>query len=246
MILASFVLASTLSQPYPPPSRYDPPPCVVARVPGCREGYRMRQDAFGRTIFVYDPTAAADQPPVPPPPQMPDPYMPEQPPVYAAPAAPAAQPDRSRGQFGLVWMPLGGTSFGSWKEDQEWSEKYAGLLALELRGQTGGARLRFVGEYGPVIRVGEIGLKYDFNDRGVLRPFLGVGVGAAKLDEDYGFDPRWCVALSGSVGLDFYLTRNLFFTGELKGRGFFERTDSAPTSSNLAQFAAFFGAGIYF
>jgi hypothetical protein len=243
MILASLLLASTLSQPYPPPSRYDPPPCVVARVPGCREGYRVRRDAYGRTIFVYDPAAAADQPPAAPPPQIPQQYIPEGPPAYAAPAAPPVYP---RGQLGLVWMPLGGTSIGNWDGGQEWYDKYAGLIALELRGPTGGGRLRLLGEYGPVVRLAEIGLKYDFNDRGVLRPFLGVGVGAARLDPDYGFDPGWRAALSGSIGFDFFLTRNLFFTGELKGRGFLERHDSEPSSSNVSQLAAFFGAGIYF
>lgn len=260
MLVTSLLLAGTLGQAYPAPAPHDPPPCVVARVPGCREGYRLRYDAYGRRVYAYDPSLDPNAPQAVPPPPVysppaqayqppPQPYPPAQPypaqPYPPAPPQPAYQP---RGQFGLVWLPFGATTLRDSDQHKEWTNKYAGMVALQLRGQTGGAQFRLSGEYGPALRVAEIGLKYDFNEGGVIRPFLGVGIGGARLDNRLGFDDSWRAELSGALGIDLFLTQNFFLTGELKARGF-ARTDNDPSTapnSGLGQVAAFAGAGIFF
>ena len=254
MLFTSLLLAGTLGQAYPAPSRNDPPPCAAARVPGCREGYRMRRDVYGRPVYVYDPNLdpnAPREPPPAPPPAEAAPYPPavNPPPPYPPPPAypPQAEapPVEPRGQFGLVWMPFGATSLEDASQHARWTDKYAGLVGLELRGESGGGRVRLSGEYGPAVRIYEVGLKYDFLDRTPIHPFLGLGLGAASLDSHLGFATAWRPQLSGVVGVDLYLKSDFFLTAELKVRGFGQLDEDPVRVSRLGQVSGFIGAGIY-
>lgn len=270
-MLGPLFLALSLAQPYPPPPNA-PPPCAAANVPGCVPGYRMTYDASGRRVYVYDPqspyTVPSPQPRYAEPPAIPPPPPPGQekatpqtvpapaPQAGSAPYAPSPQPPPApyapapyypppappkRGVVGLVWMPLGTTTIGGF--DQPDTSHGMGAVALELRDTGSGARARFDFEYGPAARVAELALKYDFNDWGVVRPFLALGIGAGTADPD----PRWRAEVAASVGVDLFLTPQLFFTAELRGRRFADLGggDVEPPSGGLAQAAALFGIGVY-
>lgn len=159
------------------------------------------------------------------------------------PPAHAEHPSR-RGEIGVVWLPLGTARLFTPGDRDAAPVDAAGLLALELRAQTGGGRLRLALEYASFGRVGEVGFKYDFNDGGALRPFLVIAAGGARLDgED---DLRFAVA--GSVGLDLYLGQNAFLSAELRGRRFTEgdRSLDEATLGSLGQSTALLGAGFFF
>jgi hypothetical protein len=120
-----------------------------------------------------------------------------------------------------------------------------GAIALELRPQVGGGRLRFGFEASRFGRVAELALKYDFNDGGQVRPFLALAIGGASIDPD----PGWRVAASISGGLDLFVSRDFFFSLELKERGFARRSAAAAYGlepGGLAQTAFFMGVGLYF
>ncbi len=185
------------------------------------------------TLGQYEP----DYPPPPPPPPPPSSFR------YRA--APPPAHDAPRGGFGLVWMPLGVTGFsnasgvsGSFPEGQ---------LNFELRAPQGGARLRAGLEYAEVARSMEIGLKYDFNDRGQLRPFVGVALGAGS------FDPLsdWHATVGLSAGMDLFVTRDFFFSMELKGKHFSGDTQRGggwfydPFGYSATQTSFQLGFGIY-
>ncbi len=253
-MISSVVLALALSQGCPePPSRNGPPPCAAQNVPGCLPGYLRDYDRYGRVIYRCDPNfrAAPQQPearalpPVPPP----EPYAAPVPAPQPAPsysynrpyAAPYAAPYRrdDRGLVGLVLMPGATTT----RERGNHAEA-TGAVALELRGQHGGGRVRLGYEGASFGRIADAALKYDFNDSGEVRPFLAVGVGAASVDPD----PGWHFTASGSAGVDLYPSRNFFLTVELKQR-IFTRRAAGPSNgleqAGLPQTALFFGVGLY-
>jgi hypothetical protein len=194
-----------------------------------------RVDEWGRVTYVCDPTYGAAPA-----------YEPQ---GYAAPSyAPApvyqaryAEPRERRGQFGLVLMPGGASLDGGDTTDA------AGAVAMELRGLTGGARLRLAFEYTRYTRVAEASLKYDFGREGtVLRPFLAMGLGAARF-ERYDLDRDWHPTGSASAGLDLYLDKDFFVTAELKYRVFtWDRPNTGLEISSIHQTALFVGAGFYF
>ncbi len=245
-MLAPIVLAAVVSQASAsascpePPSRWGPPPCAAANVPGCIPGYRKRVDAWGRVTYVCDAYAAA--PPAGPPPAPPPVVVAPPPPRYAPYAPPYAAPYAAappRGMLGLVAMGGATTRL----EDDRQGESI-GALALELRGPTGGARLRLGLEYAPFGHVAEVAFKYDFFDRGQVRPFLALGVGGADVDPI----PGWRLEANAAAGIDLYLTRDFFVTAEVKRRAFAHRSDSAAFGlepTDLHQTAFFFGVGLY-
>jgi hypothetical protein len=260
-MLAPVFLALALTQGCPePPSRNGPPPCAAANVPGCIPGYVRDQDRWGRVIYRCDPAYARspapqpgypepqaqnDLPPVPPPfaaaPPRPAPAPQSAPPYarpYGAPYAPAYRGDR--GNVGLVLMP-GATT----RRERGDHAEGAGAVALELRGDHGGGRVRLGFESMSFGSVADVALKYDFNDRGEIRPFLAVAVGAASVDPE----PGWHLAASASAGVDLYPTRNFFVTLELKQRAFTRRAPGTAAygleQSGLPQTAFFFGVGLY-
>lgn len=176
----------------------------------------------------YDP----GYPPPPPPPSWR--YRPVQP--YASEAP--------RGTFGVVWMPLGVTSFGDASGSS--GSFPEGQLDFELRAPTGGARLRAGFEYGEVSRSVEVGLKYDFNDRGQVRPFLGVSLGAGSVDPD----STWRASLGASAGVDLFLTRDVFFSLEVEGKRYGgDRQQGGgmydPMGDGFAQASFRLGFGVY-
>jgi hypothetical protein len=255
MLLAPIVLAAALGRACPePPSRFGPPPCAAANVPGCLPGYRRQVDAYGRATYVCDPRAYAAPTPEPTEPlPVPAPAEPEHqpgPPPYApapqdgpryqprwAPPGPlvqAARPER-RGLLGLVLMP-GGTTV-----DRGHTTDASGALGLELRWPFGGARLRFGYEYSQQARAVDLALKYDFIDAGPIRPFLALGVGGARLDQD----PGWRPSGSISAGFDLYLSRDVFATLELKQRAFTHDTGHSLEISSVHQTGVFAGVGFY-
>jgi hypothetical protein len=252
-MLSSVVLALALSQGCPePPSRNGPPPCAAQNVPGCLPGYVRDYDRYGRVVYRCDPSFRAAPgpearalPPVPPPEPYaaPAPAPAPPPPAYGRPySAPYAAPYRrdERGVVALVLMP--GISTTRLRESNH--AEGTGAIGLELRPHYGGGRLRLAYEGVSFGRIADAALKYDFNDRGEVRPFLAVGVGAASVDPD----PGWHFTASGSAGVDFYPSRDFFLTVELKQRVF---THRAPGPSNgieqagLPQTALFFGVGLY-
>jgi len=243
MMLAPLILASALGQACPAPnSRYGPPPCAAANVPGCLPGYRRQVDAWGRTTYVCDPSYWAPAPA----PQVT--YSPPTPVAYAAPAPapaypPAAPPHAERaeprGQVAIVLMP------GTATLDRGTTNDTAGAAALELRGDQGGARLRLGFEYTRYTRVVEAALKFDFNDRGVLRPFLAMGIGGGRF-ERADLQRAWHPTGSVSGGLDLYLERNFFLTAEVKQRAFTQDTGHGLDVSSVHQTSFFVGAGFYF
>ncbi len=239
MLLAPMLLAATLGQACPEPtSRYGPPPCAAANVPGCLPGYHRQVDEYGRTIYVCDrnyPVPAPERygqsgPPPAPPPR----YGPWETP-----------PPERRGLVGFVLMP------GVTTIDRARTTDGVGALGLELRGPVGGARLRLgfeyarLGSFAGVQRYGRVldaSLKYDFNDRSAIRPFLALSAGAASIDQDPGWRPTGSV----SAGVDLYPTRDFFITLELKQRAFTHHAGSRGLQiSSLHQTSVFAGVGIY-
>ena len=222
-------------------SAYDPPPCAAANVPGCLPGYVARVDKYGRLIYVADPNY------VPPPP--PRTYAQ---PVYTQPAnwaqpvaaAPrrAPEPKEDRGNVALVFAP-GVSSFPKYTNIDE--TKPEAQIAIEFRPNEGGFRFRLSGEYTSFGKIGEVSFKYDFFDSFFFRPFLAVGVGAASINPD----AEIRAAGSASAGVDLYLGRNFFLTGELKERLFMEGTSGAAhglVTSDRRQTALLAGMGFYF
>ena len=259
MLLAPLVLAAALGQCPEPPSRFGPPPCAADNVPGCVPGYVRDVDRWGRVIFRCDPSYGAQAPAFAPPPR---PYAPAPPQAYAQGPAPqpapapapgpapqfqpgypqplaAPAPRERRGQLGLVLMP-GGTTY-----DRNHTNETTGAVGLELRGPFGGARLRGLFEYAQHSRVWDVALKYSFNDRGEIRPFLAVGVGGANLDRIAGADPGWRPTGAVSAGVDLYFARDLFITLEAKQRAFTRDTPDGWRGSALHQTSVFAGVGIY-
>jgi hypothetical protein len=248
MMLAPLVLAAALGQACPAPdSRYGPPPCAAANVPGCLPGYHRQVDRWGRVTYACDSPPYAETGPAPAPP--PAYAMPAPPPAYAAPApAPSYPPPlppwqaghgEPRGQVAVVLMP------GTATLDRGSTSDAAGAVALELRGVRGGARLRLGFEYTRFTRVAEAALKFDFNEGGVVRPFLALGVGGARF-ERVDLDRAWHPTGSVSGGLDLYLARDFFITAELKQRAFTQDIGSGLEISSLHQTSFFLGAGFYF
>ena len=236
MLVATLVAAAVLGQACPePPSRYGPPPCAAANVPGCLPGYHREVDAQGRSRYVCD---AANPPPVAPQAAPAPPvYEPRYQPSYAAPWV--APPERLR-LIGIVLMP-GVSSNPSGIRDRG---EAAGAIALELHPSWGGARLRLGLEGGKFGRVAEVALKYDFNEGHEVRPFLAVSAGGGAIDPD----PVWRFEGSIAGGVDLYLSREFFFTLELKERWFADRaagTAYGLEPTGLHQTAFFAGVGLY-
>ncbi len=274
MLLAPLVLVAALGQASGPTlapqqgacpaplTRYGPPPCAASNVPGCVPGYRRTVDAWGRTTYVCDPQAyqAAPAPPPPqaepapqgyppPPAYVPPPPAPRAAPRYAPPPPAWAGPrEAPRGQLGLVLLP---GSVSRLEGSPGYSDSTGALgLSLELRGPWGGERLRFGFEGSGDARLMDVGLKYDFNDGGILRPFLSLALGGASIDQTstLPIDSGLYFTVAGSLGLDLYVSRNLFLTFELKQRGFMVRTvapDGYTDLSTLRQTGFFFGVGLY-
>ena len=263
MLFAALIAAAVTQACPAPSSTYGPPPCAAVNVPGCLPGYRRQLDGWGRAIYVCDPRYEGGTPgscyyqvdesgrtvficnagyamPAPPP-------APEPPPAPVPAALTAAPAPEGRGTFGLVFMPGASSDVtGAFKLDfSQQNSHAAGAIALELRAATGGGRLRFEVEGGSFGRIVEGGVKYDFNDRGTLRPFLGLAAGAGAIDPNR----SWRLEGAASVGLDFYVTSNCFGTFELKGRRFAQQ-DSGSSHYGLApaplyQSALFAGIGVY-
>ena len=253
MLLAPMIFAAALGQCPEPPSRYGPPPCAAANVAGCLPGYRRSLDAYGRVVYLCERSAYNGPAPGPGlngPPPAPAPYEPEAraapPPPFAStqqypsryPGAPEPGPIRPerRGLLGLVLMP------GASTVDRGRTGQATGALALELRAPVGGARLRFGYEFSREAHVADVGFKYDFFDRGQIRPFLAVGVGGGSLARD----PGWGPAGSISAGLDLYVLRDIFATVELKQRAFTRDTSNGFEFSSVHQTSVFAGLGFYF
>ena len=78
----------------------------------------------------------------------------------------------------------------------------------------------FEAAYGELGAYGEVSVKYDLLDGFFLRPFLAVGAGVASINPD----PELRAAGSGSAGIDLYLARDFFLTGEVKRRFFMAGT----------------------
>jgi hypothetical protein len=241
MLLAPFIFAAALGQCPEPPSRYGPPPCAAAQVPGCLPGYHRQVDAYGRVTYVCAvpayraPTVVAAAPPVAAPPEAAPPY----PPTYTAPqyAPPVVERREDRPLLGFVLMP------GVAAVDHQDRTQSAGALNLELRGPRGGARLRFGFEASRDTRVADVSVKYDFNERGQVRPFLGLGFGAATLVD---IDPGWRPTASVSGGLDLYLSRDIFATLEVKRRAFIHDDPvHGWEPSSFHQTTFFAGIGFY-
>ena len=88
-------------------------------------------------------------------------------------------------------------------------------------------------------------MKYDLLDRFFLRPFLAVGLGVASINPD----PSLRAAGSGSAGIDLYLARDFFLTGEVKRRVFMAGTQGEAHGLVLApekQTSLLVGMGFYF
>jgi hypothetical protein len=236
------------------PAAYEPPPCAAANVPGCLPGYVARIDRYGRLVYARDPNYVAPAPIPPPQPRAysysPPPYsysQPAQPANWAYPATgiprPAPEPMQreERGHVAVVFMP-GVSSFPKYTTIDE--TKPEGQLALEFRGNDGGIRFRLAGEYTSFGRIGEASFKYDFFDGFFFRPFLGIGLGVASINPDASVR----AAGSASAGVDLYLGRNFFLTGEVKERLFMEGTDGSAhglVTSDRRQTAFLAGMGFY-
>ena len=93
--------------------------------------------------------------------------------------------------------------------------------------------------------MGELSAKYDLLDGFFLRPFLAVGLGVASINPD----PALRAAASGSAGIDLYVGRDFFLTGELKRRMFMAGTQGEAHALVVApekQTSLFVGMGFYF
>jgi len=122
--------------------------------------------------------------------------------------------------------------------------KAEGQIALEFRATEGGGRVRIAGEYTSFGRIGELSFKYDLFDGFFFRPFLSVGVGVASINPD----PELRAAGSGSAGIDLYLGRDFFLTGELKRRFFMAGTQGEAHGLVVArekQTSLLVGMGFY-
>ena len=151
-------------------------------------------------------------------------------------------PLEDRGHVALVFTP-GVSSFPRYTNIHE--TKPEGQIALEFRGNDGGMRFRLAGEYTSFGKLGEASFKYDFFDGFFFRPFLAIGIGIASINPD----AEIRAAGSASVGLDLYLGRNFFLTGELKERMFMQGTDGSAhglVTSDRRQTALLAGMGFYF
>ncbi len=245
MLLASMILAAAVGQAcVEPPSRFGPPPCAAANVPGCLPGYRPQVDPWGRVTYVCD-RAAYQAPPQQPAPSLgapPDVAIPPPAPTYVPPPGPPpyspARPYR-RVQVGFVLMP-GATTF-----DRGHTTDGTLALGLELRGPLGGAGIRFGYEYSNLVSVLDFAFKYDFID-GPVSPFLSLGIGGASIDAALaGAAPglsrvwRWTGSISG--GIDFALAPNMFATLELKQRVF---ARDGLDASDLHQTSFLVGVGV--
>jgi hypothetical protein len=121
----------------------------------------------------------------------------------------------------------------------------AGAFALEVRPDYGGGRLRLSFDGSRYLRAAELGLKYDFLDWSPVRPFVAIALGAGTIDPD----PSWRLTGSIAGGVDFYVTQNVFFTAELKGRAFTEHSGAVAYGldpGTLHQTTFFMGIGLYF
>ncbi|MFL5309625.1 MAG: hypothetical protein ACJ79H_04135 [Myxococcales bacterium] len=246
--LAAALLAASVGQVDPSSgvvSYPDPPPCAAADVPGCLPGYKARIDRYGRLVYARDPDY---DPPLPPPrPQRSYPQY-SRPASWASPAtgiprpAPAPLRAEDRGRVALVFMP-GVSSFAT---DTRFDEtRPEGQLALEFRGNEGGVRFRLAGEYTSFGKIGELSFKYDFFDGFFFRPFLGVGIGVASINPD----PAVRAAGSASAGIDLYVARDFFLTGEVRRRLFMDGTNGSAhglVTSDRRQTSFLVGMGFYF
>jgi hypothetical protein len=260
MLLADLLLTVALGQCPQPLTARDPPPCAAANVPGCLPGYTPTRDRYGKVIYVcsapqaaaapapapaYAPAAASPPAPgyyAPPPPAYAPPAPAYAPPTLAYPPPRAREP--GRGRLALVFMPGRTTDPAVGTNGGRELDRAAAAAALELRGRSGGARLRVQAQYTELGRVAELGLKYDFFDRSPIRPFVGLAVGGSLLDPD----TRWRASGSAFAGLDLYLDRNAFLTAEIQGRRFANRNSDGQRGLDLSerrQTTVLVGIGMY-
>src|SRR5262249_36641355 len=243
--LTTPLLAALLGQVCPTPSQWDPPPCAAARVPGCLPGYRPQIDRSGRLIYVCDIQYASARSYLPSPADFGPPPPEPKPPPPAAPAAVTesqAPPPESRGHVGLIIMP-GVSAFPSYRGFD--ATKPEGQIVLEFRGTEGGGRVRLTGEWANFGRIGELSFKYNFFDPFFFRPWIAVGLGVASINPD----PGLRASGSASGGVDLYLSRDFFLTGEVKARLFTEGTEGPAhglSVSERKQFSLLAGMGFYF
>jgi hypothetical protein len=247
LALALLGAANSAVDAYGVTSPSDAPPCAAANVPGCLPGYKARIDRYGRLVYARDPNYAP-APPLRPVQQYAQPQY-VQPASWAYPVAtgiprPAPEPVRveSRGHVALVFMP-GVSSFPKYTKFDD--TRPEGQIALEFRGDRGGFRFRLAGEYTSFGKIGEVSFKYDLFDRFFFRPFLGIGLGVASINPD----AELRATGSASGGIDLYLGRNFFLTGEVKQRLFMEGTQGSAHGvviSDRRQTALLAGMGFYF
>jgi hypothetical protein len=247
--LALVVVGAALAQAdgYAGGSPSDPPPCAAANVPGCLPGYKAKIDRYGRLVYARDPAY------YPAPPPQPQPY-----PQYSQPASwaypvspvatgiprPAPEPvqKESRGHVALLFMP-GVSSYPKYTTFEQTQSEIQ--VALEFRGDSGGTRFRLAGEYTSFGKIGEASFKYDFFDKFFFRPFLGVGLGVASINPN----SELRATGSASAGVDLYLGRNFFLTGEVKQRLFMEGTQGSAHGLVVSEgrsTAFLAGMGFYF
>ncbi len=255
LILTSLLLATSLGSDSPLPSKpSDPPPCATANIPACLPGYRPQCVSFGRTLLYsceanYVTTGAVNTSPPPAPPAAintsPSPAPPQpQATASSAVASPPPSEKEGRGQIALVIMP-GVSAYPAHTGMGLDETKAEGQIAVEFRGTVGGARIRLTGEWTDFGKIGELSFKYDFFDGFFFRPFLALGLGVASINPDAGLR----AAGSAAAGVDWYISRDFFLTGELKGRVFTEGTRGAAHGlviSNQRQVALLAGMGFYF
>jgi hypothetical protein len=249
--LASFLLAALLGQSSAAFS--DPPPCAAANVPGCLPGYVLKYNRWGLVVYMRDPNY------VPPLAQAAPVALRSHPSELAAQAptpswvypttqapAPAARREsraaEGRGHVAVVFMP-GVSAFPTYTRFDQ--AKASAQIALEFRGTEGGGRVRLAAEYTAFGRIGELSLKYCLFDGFFLRPFLAVGGGVASINPD----PKLRAAGSGSAGIDLYLARDFFLSGEVKRRFFMAGTQGEAHGlvvSEQKQTSLLVGMGFYF
>lgn len=248
-MLAPLLLAVTLGQTCPQPiAAGDPPPCAARNVPGCLPGYTPTRDRYGRVIYVCSTSPAVAAPAYAPayaapayasPQPAPAPY-----PAYSPPLAYAPAPERGRGRLALVLTPGRTTDPAFGLHGGHDLERVSAAAGLEVRGRSGGGRLRFQYQYTELGRVAEVGVKYDFFEGAPLRPFVGLGVGASRFDPE----TSWRASGSAFAGLDLYFDRNAFLTAEIQGRRFANHTTEGNRSLELTdrhQTSVLFGIGFF-